>query len=135
MTEFPRTPPRLAFIFQHNPLYFITCCTERRRPLLDNNHVHQSFLDFAERAYDDGGIAVGRYVIMPDHLHLFVVGPDDFILGRWVGTLKRTLTRAVRLPGQNKPFWQRGFFDHVLRSGESYSKNGIMFAKIQFVQA
>jgi REP element-mobilizing transposase RayT len=42
-------------------------------------------MQFAERAYADHNIAVGRYVIMPDHIHLFVCGPDDFELGRWMG--------------------------------------------------
>lgn len=65
-------------------------------------------------------IAVGRYVLMPDHLHLFVTGPGEFVLGRWIGTLKRLL--AANAPQASRPFWQRGFFDHVLRSSESYSQ-------------
>jgi len=40
-----------------------------------------SFREFGIRAYDDHNIAVGRYVIMPDHLHLFVVGLMTFNLG------------------------------------------------------
>ena len=58
---------------------------------------------------------------MPDHLHLFVSGPDDFVLGRWVGTLKRVLSKQID-SGSRDPIWQRGFFDHVLREGESYSE-------------
>jgi putative transposase len=50
------------------------------------------------------------------------VGPDDFILGRWVGTLKRSLARQASDSDQSDRIWQRGFFDHVLRSGESYSR-------------
>jgi putative transposase len=61
-------------------------------------------------------------VILPDHLHLFVALPDDVKLGNWVGTLKRVLARVVDTAGSNDPIWQRGFFDHVLRSDESYAE-------------
>ncbi len=77
---------------------------------------------FADRAATDFQIAVGRYVIMPDHLHLFVAGPQDFDLGKWVGVLKRTLEKALPATNSEDPFWQRGFFDHVLRSDESYDQ-------------
>ena len=78
-------------------------------------------MKFAKRAQDEFGIAVGRYVILPDHLHLFVCLPADIKLSDWVGTLKRILARTVDAASSD-PIWQRGFFDHVLRSGESYSE-------------
>lgn len=56
---------------------------------------------------------------MPDHIHLFVSGGPDFILMRWVGGLKRAI--AVTLNTSNQ-LWQPGFFDHVLRSDESYGE-------------
>ena len=65
------------------------------------------------------GAALGRYVIMPDHIHLFVCGDVEFELSKWVAGLKRTLSKALCVHGQ---FWQPTFFDHVLRSDESYSE-------------
>jgi len=120
--RFPRLPPRLAWVFARNPLYFVTFCTNRRRKILLSSAVDVSFREFGIRAYDDHNIAVGRYVIMPDHLHLFVCGPGDFQLGRWVGTLKQFLARRILIGQSVEPFWQRGFFDHVLRNDESYGK-------------
>ena len=76
---------------------------------------------FGGRAYDDFGVAVGRYVILPDHLHLFVRLPATVKLSDWIGTMKRILVRAVENLS-NDPTWQRGFFDHVLRTSESYSE-------------
>ena len=72
-------------------------------------------------------------MIMPDHVHLFVCGPDDFELGRWMGLMKQSLEKEIlsddattlasptgrRLQTR---LWQRGFFDHVLRSDQSYSE-------------
>jgi REP element-mobilizing transposase RayT len=73
-----------------------------------------AFKEFAEKGRERG-IAVGRYVIMPDHLHLFVAGGREFDLGTWVRFLKSALGLPVGA-------WQRGFFDHLLRHEESYGE-------------
>jgi putative transposase len=59
---------------------------------------------------------------MPDHLHLFVTGQDEFDLGLWVGTLKQALGKHIDRRNSRNPFWQRGFFDHVMRSEEGYAE-------------
>jgi putative transposase len=122
VTKFPRAPRRLDIIFPRRPVYFVTCCTYRRRPHLATDHVHKAFAQFGRRGENDFGVAVGRYVILPDHLHLFVALPDNIRLGDWVGTLKRVLARTVDTFGSSDPVWQRGFFDHLLRSNESYAE-------------
>ena len=73
--------------------------------------------NYGHRGIEEFNSALGRYVIMPDHVHLFVCGDIDFSLSQWVGGLKRAMSVAV---GAIK-LWQPGFFDHVLRSDESYS--------------
>jgi putative transposase len=65
---------------------------------------------------------VGRYVIMPDHLHLFVAVDSLLELSQWMKSLKNTLSKTLRTKGEPSPHWQKGFFDHVLRSTESYSQ-------------
>jgi REP element-mobilizing transposase RayT len=84
--------------------------------------IHSAFVRFAKRAECDFNIAVGRYVIMPDHVHLFVCGDADFVLGRWVGGLKQTLAKAIDLSRSSGQIWQEGFFNHVLRNDESYGQ-------------
>ncbi len=120
--DFGRRPLRLGRVFEASPLYFVTFCTHDRIPCLARDEVHSAFVLFARRAERDFNVAIGRYVIMPEHVHLFVRGGPDFTLGRWVGLLKQTLARAANLQGANTRFWQEGFFDHVLRSDESYSQ-------------
>jgi putative transposase len=117
MTRGPGRPPRLDVIFPSGnpPVFFVTICTAQRRRCLDNDAVHHAFQQFARRGQQQHHIAVGRYVIMPDHLHLFVCGPPEFDLSQWVRLLKRAVTEG---PGT----WQRGFFDHLLRSDESYGQ-------------
>ncbi len=118
--KYSRPPRRLDRVFAAAPVFFVTCCTYRKRPKLANERFHSAVVHFADRAATDFHIAVGRYVIMPDHLHLFVAGPDEFDLGMWVGVLKRTLAKVLPEKGSEDPIWQRGFFDHVLRGDESY---------------
>jgi REP element-mobilizing transposase RayT len=93
-----------------------------RKPFLDRDEVHAAFVAYSERAQRDFNIAVGRYVIMPDHVHLFVQGSDAFRLGPWVGPLKQALAKAAKLSRAKAQLWEEGFFDHVLRTDESYSQ-------------
>lgn len=122
MSNYPQVPPRLSRIFQNCPLYFVTFCTHRRKAVLANEGVDAAFREFAVRAYTEHNIAVGRYVIMPDHIHFFVRGPDDFNLGRWIACLKQALAKAIGCRSSVVTIWQRGFFDHLLRSDESYGQ-------------
>jgi putative transposase len=114
-------PPRLGEIFQKYdpPVYFVTFCIERRRKLLANEKVNTAVIKYGRLGIKNGA-SLGRYVIMPDHIHLFVSGDYDFDLGMWVRGLKRVVAAAVS--GGRNNLWQRGFFDHVIRSSESYSE-------------
>jgi|ERR1043166_732754 REP element-mobilizing transposase RayT len=116
----PDTPRRLDQIFAiyDPPLYFVTFNTDKRRKLLANTEVNGGFVEFAHNA-ERREICVGRYVIMPDHIHLFVRGSVDFSLAQWIRALKRTLSKAILAA---PPHWQQGFFDHLIRHSESYSE-------------
>jgi REP element-mobilizing transposase RayT len=78
-------PPRLGQIFQTYapPLFFVTICTIHRQKIGDLEAAHHAFEAYIRRARDEFGVVVGRYVMMPDHIHLFVRGNNDFNLARW----------------------------------------------------
>ena len=116
----PERPPRLERVFQSYdpPIYFVTFNTHRRRKLLNTAAVHAAFVRFAREA-ESRNIAIGRYVLMPDHAHLFVSGGPDFLLTQWVRMLKRVLSKSIPTA---MPHWQPGFFDHVIRQSESYAE-------------
>lgn len=98
-------------------ILFITVCTKGREPWLANEERHRCILD-AWNAADTW--AVGRYVVMPDHIHLFAapVCPDTDI-GRWIQFWKSQVSRAIRDP---KCRWQKDYWDTRLRSGQSYGE-------------
>jgi len=130
---FKDKPPRLDLLFQRSnaPVYFVTFNTYTRANLFANPAVHAGFVGYCRRAADFR-VGVGRYVLMPDHIHLFVcfgIGCTT-TLGAVKG-LKRELDRVllsmgsqrVQLAGQKlSSFWQPGFNDHVLRNDESYAQ-------------
>jgi putative transposase len=121
--RFPKRPPRLELLFSSVPsFYFVTFNTHNRLSLLACAEIHDVFRSFCVRA-EEHNIAVGRYVIMPDHVHLFVAFPmTGLTLSEWIGGLKTVLGKQLLRLGIQKPHWQEGFFDHVLRSAESYGQ-------------
>jgi REP element-mobilizing transposase RayT len=126
------TPPRLPEAFQRcaTPVYFTTICTLNRQAILASPCVHAAFRSYAVRGRQFG-VAVGRYVIMPDHLHVFVALGRELTVSRWVKGLKRCLSDALQHAGHEPAvlgksklsgFWQPGAFDHLLRGVESYEQ-------------
>ena len=113
---------RLDLLFVRSPIYFITACTENRRKLLATAAVHEAFLRFGQEGAAHGAW-IGAYVIMPEHVHLFVATDDEKItLSAWMKSLKNTVSKVLRSTAVAPPHWQKTFFDHLLRSGESYSE-------------
>jgi putative transposase len=65
---------------------------------------------------------VGRYVVLPDHVHLFASpnGFDAVPVRQWVSYWKSVVTR--HLPEEpSGSIWQRDLWDRQLRSGDSYA--------------
>ena len=114
---------RLDWVFADRPPYFVTACVDGRRAVLNNKLVFDAFQEFCSSG-SERGFFVGRFVLMPDHVHVFIVVPQDIphALSEWMKALKRSLTRILREMGISSPHWQKGFFDHVMRSGQSYSE-------------
>jgi len=66
---------------------------------------------------------IGRYVIMPDHIHLFCA-PNTFpaqSLKKWIACWKNRVTREWTNRSQI-PIWQREFSDRQLHRAESYEE-------------
>jgi REP-associated tyrosine transposase len=119
---------RLERIWIGAPIY-VTTCTRHRKPLLACYNVAKVLIAEWHAAHDRHGWAVGRYVIMPDHVHFFSRPEFDAKpLSEFVAFWKSCTSRKVHALGlpRSTPaattLWQREFFDHVLRSSERYSE-------------
>jgi REP element-mobilizing transposase RayT len=160
----PRRLRRLDEVWtvRGRPIFFVSICTADRRPWLDRPEIHEALVAFCAQSPGRVGAWVGRYVLMPDHVHLFVSVEGPQALSRWVGALKRHLAKVRRETDKEPPeaqprptpgldfvgrpcagggidefrptpggkskaeqlgrAWQNGFFDHLLRGGESYAE-------------
>ena len=98
---------------------FLTVCTKDRRPWLACREVQESLTDLwsgEARAW-----LTGRYLLMPDHLHLFCAWADEqFGIETWMQFWKSRFSK--RLPEHPSWEWQRGGFHHRLRTVEAYQE-------------
>lgn len=100
-------------------IIFLTICTRGRRPLLARPEAARTILQSLNMA---DSWSVGRYVIMPDHIHLFCA-PGTWPphpLQQWIRYWQNIGTRAWPWP-KEKPVWQKDYWDRQLRGGESYA--------------
>ena len=100
-------------------IVFLTICTKGRKPILANPETHK----LLRAAWRDARLwLVGRYVVMPDHVHLFCAPAESETqpLLQWVkywNGVARTWTNPVE-----SRVWQRHFWDTQLRRSESYDQ-------------
>jgi REP element-mobilizing transposase RayT len=62
---------RLERIWLETPVFFVTACTHRRKPILANDQITEILVEEWLGALERHGWAIGRYVVMPDHVHFF----------------------------------------------------------------
>ena len=98
---------------------FLTACTKNRRQLLNNGSAHGLILSGWK---DADAWLVGRYVVMPDHIHLFCAPSDpEYSFRKWVSRWRAFVSRHWP-NADDKPIWQKDFFDRQLRTDESYDE-------------
>ena len=109
--------------FVRHPLLFLTVCTAKRGRFLANECAHAILAQLWRDAPCHNGWWVGRYAVMPDHIHLFAMpGEKSVSLHRWISTWKSLSSRRiVAETGAIPPIWQRDYFDRFIRTTESYS--------------
>jgi len=117
---------RLEKVWIPNAVYFVTTCNQKRIPLLATNESASILRAEWAAALSRHGWLVGRYVIMPDHVHFFcaekpggATRPLSVFMNKWKEwTAKRLAAAGIASP----PIWQKQFFDHILRHDESYAE-------------
>lgn len=115
---------RLERVWTQHPIYFVTTCTYQRKAILAREEVAKILIREWSSARKRHGWAIGRYVIMPDHVHFFCraeldAKPLSVFIQKWKQWTSKRMARELKVAGR---VWQEEFFDHVLRSSESYSR-------------
>jgi len=141
--------PAVVESFNRSVIVFVTVCAKDKVPVFACEHMR----DWLRRAWVQANRwVVGRYVVMPDHIHLFcapATWPPSSVK-RWTEYWKSMVARACKghgpltaaggtastpsVPsdesgrGETRPsmwpdvLWQRDCWDTQLRRGESYAE-------------
>jgi putative transposase len=104
--------------FNRATMVFLTVCTKEHRPLLANPEIHRVLVEWWRKSTH---WLAGRYVILPNHIHLFCApGAADVSLHRWVAYWKNGIAHELKIG--DVPFWQRDFWDVQMRTQQSYEE-------------
>ena len=148
MNEFPkRKHPRLKeYDYGENGAYFVTICTEGRKPILSHiavgrvetlkdllalsakppqvrltkiGSIVEMYIRGMNTAYEN--VSVDKYVIMPNHLHLLITLADGGLRSSrpTIPTIVRSFKRMVTRE-VGTPIFQTSFYDHVVRGERDY---------------
>jgi len=107
-------PPHHPFAERRNEpvIVFLTACSKERKRIF----AAPDILPVLENAWNTAETwLVGRFVIMPDHIHLFcapaTIPPEA--LEQWVRYWKNVASKNWPRPNE-PPVWQRDFWDTQL---------------------
>ena len=118
-----KRPARFPHVERGNRavIVFLTVCTKHRSPLLAKPDIHALLIRLWEKPSQHW--IVGRYVLLPDHVHLFC-SPRSFEsvnVREWSRYWKASATRAWPRKAE-RPIWQAEAWDTQLRFGDSYAE-------------
>ncbi len=142
--DLTRKHPRLAVWDYRNPGgYFVTICSHQQRQVFGRLRGSRvSLAPLGELIVDRwngltahySNVLLDSFAVMPDHLHALLVLTDPKVgeaslaptpgsrrvahsLGAVIGNFKSGVTRAAhRDLGLAGRIWQRGYYDHIVRS-------------------
>ena len=104
--------------YSSDGFYFITICTNYRRPYLtgEDKEIVAQFIE--QLPYKISGVKLDYYQIMPSHIHLILVLEDcQLKLAEIVRRLKAVTTKQVRFK-----LWQPNYYEHVIRDDKALAK-------------
>ena len=111
---------RLPAFDYHSPhTYHITWGTFRRKPLLAHSDLTSALINMLPLTAESADIVLYAYCFMPDHVHLLLRPGQGKDVTSFVQTYKEKTTRTYWKKGGRGRLWQRGFYDHILRSEEN----------------
>jgi len=131
-----------GYDYRRGGYYFVTICTKDRMKwfgevlkgrMILNRHgeiVRERWLWLGKR-YPH--VRLDEYVVMPNHLHgILIIKPgvgngrdrsrQTKSLSSVIGAFKATSCQSIRQDDHPAFQWQRSFYDHIIRSGESLKK-------------
>lgn len=90
--------------------------------------VVEKYIDEIKIKYPD--VSVDKFVIMPNHIHMIIVisqkgtGNPSPTISTVMGWFKYQTTKMINnlRSSPSKTFWQRSYFDHIIRGQQDYDE-------------
>ena len=102
---------------RHDAIFFVTiCCTPRGNNHLCLDAVAAPIWESIDHRQQRADWFVYLWLLMPDHLHALISFPLERDPAKVMANWKEIVAKKTGV------HWQRDFFDHRLRSGESLQK-------------
>ncbi len=136
--EYPKRKPNRLQKFDYSTPHacFVTICTKNRRKLFwrdvgaitDRPFALNAFGLIAEQCIREipnhySAVSVDHYAILPNHIHLLLQIHTDTdgrsMIAPTISTVVRLMKGAVSKQA-GFSVWQKGFYDHVIRSEADY---------------
>ena len=108
--------PRLRRLLTTGKVFFVTTNLQRRLRQLNQQerNVLCETLDTIRLRYR---FRLAGFAIMPDHAHFLLLPHSEDSLSKIIKEWKRASSiRINRLRGRKGQLWQKGFFDHYMRT-------------------
>jgi 8-amino-7-oxononanoate synthase len=111
-----------------NECYFVTVCTEPRRPVFRDPRSARVLIECLRWMRDQGRIRLLGFIVMPDHLHVAFAlradGRSDLPVATLAGVLKSfksyTSRQIHELNRSDDPVWQAGYYETLLRDRRDF---------------
>lgn len=129
-SNYPRRKnPRLTgFDYSENDCYFITICTDQKRPIFGEPEHLNPFGKIAQEALLQipkhfPAMQVEKYVVMPNHVHIMILLQEsEHSVSTAIGLYKSHVTKEIHAVDPKLKVWQASFHDHIIRNRQSYEK-------------
>jgi putative transposase len=102
---------------------FLTLVAQNRRPWLaqeQNVELVLQSIHWAKTKYPFRHIA---HVILHDHLHWILFPEPETNFSDLVAAIKRDVTWRLKESGRIGPFWQKRFYDHIIRDDDDFARH------------
>ena len=123
----PRKNPRLQnYDYRRENYYFVTVCAHHKqcvfgaagKPNVVGQMAVQGIKDISRHF---PGVGVDEYVVMPNHVHMILVFPQEQCdLSAVVGSYKSYVSKMFHVEHPGVTVWQRSFYDHIIRDENAY---------------
>jgi putative transposase len=129
-----------GFDYRRNGAYFVTICTDYKRNLIGKKEKLILEEELNQLPSRFKGVTLDYLVIMRNHLHIiFFFNESSVDLPRVIQAFKSITTLRLKRQGfKGERFWQRNYYEHVVRSpGElkrirEYIQNNPLALELKF---